>query len=497
MILALVAGAAMSLSFAPFELWWIAPLCVGCLYAIIQSNPSKSAAGLGFLFGLGYFGVGVSWVYNSLHDFGGASPPIGVMLTAFLVCFLSLYPCLAAYTFRRLTRIQNARMTVFNAAFFASLWAIAELLRAKILGGFPWINIGYSQTTGPLGSLAPIVGVYGIGFVLVFWSVLLTTIAVTKQPLITRIGSVLWFVLIPVLGIALAELSFSTPTDEQFKVRIVQANIPQELKFSKERLQASLNEYTKLSLDAEEGTDLIVWPETAIPTYFQNVERAMANFVQQMDDRGIEVLSGGFYNDDSGNYNAVRQLGGEKVLYQKRHLVPFGEYIPFRFAFQWFSRFVTISTHDLSVPTTPLEPIVVAGMPLGLSICYEDTFGEEMRVLLPESRVLVNVSNDAWFGDSFAPHQHEQMARMRAREFSRPMVRATNSGVSSFIDEKGNILGRIAHDRQGVLDRTVVPQQGQTPYAATGNWPLGIFSLIIIAISAGLHNRRCRVQYAT
>ena len=176
-------------------------------------------------------------------------------------------------------------------------------------------------------------------------------------------------------------------------------------------------------------------------------------------------------------------------------MVPFGEYVPFRFAFQWFSSLVTISTHDLSVPTTPLKPIIIDDTPIGLSICYEDTFGEEMRVLLPESTVLVNVSNDAWFGDSFAPHQHEQKARMRAREFSRPMVRATNTGVSSFIDEKGNILGRIAHDRQGVLDRTVVPQEGRTPYAATGNWPVGIFSLLLIAIAYGLHNRRCRVQY--
>jgi len=495
--LAVLAGAAMSLSFAPFELWWVAPVCIGCLYAIIQSNPSKRAAWLGYLFGVGYFGVGVSWVYNSLHVFGGASPPIGVMLTAFLVLFLSLYPCLATYVFRRLTRIQHARMTVFNAAFFGAVWSISELLRAKILGGFPWILIGYSQTSGPLGSLAPIIGVYGIGFVLVFWSVLLTTIAVPKQPLITRIGSIVAFVAVPVLGIALSQLSFSTPTDEPFKVRIVQANIPQELKFSKERLKHSIEEYTSLSLDAEDDTDLILWPETAIPTYFRNIESTIAPFVQKMSDRGIDVLSGGFYHDDGGNYNAVRQLGGEKAVYQKRHLVPFGEYVPFRFAFQWFSSLVTISTHDLSVPSTPVEPMVIGDTPLGLSICYEDTFGEEMRVLLPESTVLVNVSNDAWFGDSFAPHQHEQKARMRAREFSRPMVRATNTGVSSFIDEKGNVFGRIPLNKQGVLDRTVIPQQGQTPYAATGNWPIGIFSLIIIAISGGLHNRRCRVQYQT
>lgn len=492
--LALVAGAAMSLAFAPFELWWLAPVCLGCLYVLIQPQfAPKHAALTGFVFGLGYFGLGVSWVYNSLHVFGGAALPVAILLTALFVCVMALFPALTAYAFRRLTRIQFARKKVFNAALFAGLWVIGELLRGKIMGGFPWILVGYSQTMGPLGSYAPVLGVYGISFLVVFWSVLLTTLAVPSQPLLTRIHSIVWLLVIPGVAIGLTNVSFSTPGAKPLQVRIVQANIAQEMKFSEDRLRDSLQQYTQLSLDAPDGTELIVWPETAIPTYFQNVEQAIQPFVQQMDDRGIDVLSGGFYSDDTGNYNAVRQLGGEKALYQKRHLVPFGEYVPFRFVFQWFASLVTIPNFDLSPGSRPIEPMLIQGVPLGLSICYEDVFGEEMRAVLPDAQVLVNVSNDAWFGDSFAPHQHEQKARMRAREFSRPMVRATNTGVSSFINEKGEVRGRIDHDRQGVLDRSVVPHTGRTLYAATGNWPIGIFCFAVLLLATGLHFRGRRV----
>jgi len=489
-VMSLVAGALLSLAFAPFELWWLAPVCIGCLYALIQPHTPRRAALLGFLFGLGYFGIGVSWVYNSLHVFGGASLPAAIALTAAFVIVMALFPCITSFLFRKLTRQQGARLTLFNATLFASLWVLGELLRGKIMGGFPWILIGYSQTSGPLGSFAPLAGVYGISFLVVLWSVLLTTVAVPKQALRTRIASISLLLLIPVAGILLDRVRYTTPVIESLTVRIVQANIPQELKFSEELLFNSLQEYTNLSVTAPEGTELILWPETAIPTFFANVETSLQPLVDAMDNRGIEVLSGGFYSDEKGNYNSVRQLGGNKALYQKRHLVPFGEYVPFRAIVNWFRSLVTIPNFDLSAGDGPLEPLIIQNTPLGISICYEDVFGEEMRALMPAATVLVNVSNDAWFGDSFAPHQHEQKARMRAREFQRPMVRATNTGVSSFINERGEVQGRIAHDKAGTLDRTVVPQQGLTPYAASGNWPIGILVIGFSLLAGALHFRR-------
>jgi len=489
-VMSLAAGALLSLAFAPFELWWLAPVCIGCLYALIQPNTPARAALLGFLFGLGYFGVGVSWVYNSLHVFGGAALPAAVALTALFVCVMALFPCATAFVFRKLTRQRGARLTVFNAMLFTSLWVFGELLRGKILGGFPWILIGYSQTSGPLGSFAPLVGVYGISFLVVLWSVMLTTLAVPKQALITRVSSIVCLLVVPAMGVLLTNVSYTTPVIETLKVRIVQANIPQELKFSEKLLTKSLQDYANYSFAAPEGTELILWPETAVPTFFSSVEKALKPLADEMDARGIDLLTGGFHSDDGGNYNSVRQLSGERALYKKRHLVPFGEYVPFRFVVNLFRSLVTIPNFDLSSGDGPLEPLVIQKTPLGISICYEDVFGEEMRALLPKATVLVNVSNDAWFGDSFAPHQHEQKARMRAREFQRPMVRATNTGVSSFISERGEVQGRIAHNVAGTLDRTVVPQTGLTPYAATGNWPVGLLAVGFSLLAGGLHFRR-------
>ncbi|NND90792.1 MAG: apolipoprotein N-acyltransferase, partial [Granulosicoccus sp.] len=212
-------------------------------------------------------------------------------------------------------------------------------------------------------------------------------------------------------------------------------------------------------------------------------------FVASMDARGVDILSGGFQRDGDDVYNAVRQLGGDRALYRKRHLVPFGEYMPLRFILDSVANFIDIPMSDLSAGSGPHEPLYLQGVAIGVSICYEDVYGEEMRALLPAANLLVNVSNDAWFGDSAAPHQHEQKARMRAREFARPMIRVTNTGVSSVIDYRGDVLGRIGHDVQGILDVQVQPRTGYTLYARTGNWPVFILG-IALCITAGLVNRK-------
>lgn len=448
-------------------------------YALLQNATPKQALWLGWLFGLGYFGIGVHWVYYSLHLFGAAIAPLAALLTLLFVLVMTVFPSLTAYLWVRAKRKDSP---LGNAFLFAALWVLAELLRGKIMNGFPWILIGYSQTSGPLAHLAPVVGVYGLSFLVVLTAS--AAVAFISGSARWRIGAFVVIVVPVILSLATKNISFSEEDGEAINVRMVQANIAQEMKFSQGRLESSLRNYISMTQQPGiENIDLVVWPETAIPTYFNRVENVMAPFVSSMDAIGVDVLSGGFQREGDDVYNAVKQLGGEQGVYQKRHLVPFGEYMPLRFILDFASKFIVIPMADLSAGAGPHVPLTLQGVKIGISICYEDVYGEEMRALLPDSQVLVNVSNDAWFGDSAAPHQHEQKARMRALEFARPLIRVTNTGVSSAIDYEGQIVGRIFHNTAGIMDVRVQPRSGLTPYARTGNWPIFVISLVILLVA--------------
>lgn len=480
-LLALAAGLALPYAFAPTEWVFIAPLSIVILYGAIHARSPRQAAFIGWLFGVGYYGIGVHWVYHSLHIFGGAAEVFAGLLTVVFVLVMTLFPLMTCWLFARLA---TPRAWLANLWLFAALWVLSELLRNAIMGGFPWILLGYSQTSQLLGELAPVIGVYGIGFVII-----VASLSAVEAFLMSQRGD-RWLAALTTLAVVLLAVwagrtEFSESKPNTLGVRLAQANIAQEMKFSRERLVRSLDDYLELTeTDLGSDIDLVVWPETAIPTDFANVEAYIAPTIQRLDARGIDVLAGGFDRDGDESYNAVRQLGGERQMYRKRHIVPFGEYLPLRGFLEIFSAFITVPGSDLSRGDGPHVPLYVAGEGIGVSICYEDVFGEEMRPLLPESTVLVNVSNDAWFGDSAAPHQHEQKARMRAREMARPMVRVTNTGVSSAIRYDGSVIGRIPHGVKGVLDVQVHPRTGTTPYVILGNWPVLVFSLIIVFIGA-------------
>lgn len=484
--LAICSGLILPLSFAPTEWWLLAPISLAVLYALIQQATPRQALLLGGLFGLGYFGIGVHWVYFSLHLFGAAIAPLAVLLTLVFVLVMAVFPAVTSYLW---ARYRTSASPLANAGLFAVLWVLSELLRGKLMNGFPWILIGYSQTSGPLGSLAPVTGVYGVSFLVVLCSGSVVVLLLGNMR--CRTFSMLVIALPFVAAFALNNAKFSEPVGEPLNVRMVQANIPQEMKFSQDRLQSALTQYTTMTTQAGlDDINLVVWPETAIPTYFDRVDVAMQPFIASMDERNIDVLSGGFQRDGDDIYNAVRQLGGDRGVYRKRHLVPFGEYMPLRFILDFAAAYIDIPMADLAAGEGPHVPLQVQNVALGISICYEDVYGEEMRALLPASQLLINVSNDAWFGNSAAPHQHEQKARMRAREFARPLVRVTNTGVSSAIDHQGKILGRIAHNTNGILDVSVQPRSGYTLYARTGNWPVFVLCVTFLLGLLFARNRR-------
>ena len=513
---AAAAGAALSFAFAPWEWWALAPASLAALYALLQGTTPRAAARTGFAFGLGCFGLGVNWVYHSLHLFGGAASVFAAFLTALLVVVVALFPTGATWAWARLRSsgpmpaaaatpaartsptpagggAAGLRSRASDAWLFAALWSLAELARGKFMGGFPWIVVGYSQTDGPMGSLAPVLGVYGIGFALALGAACLLPLALPATGR-SRPGAAGSIALVVAGAAGATALSFSAPKERMLGVRLAQANIAQEMKFSPERLQRSLREYLELTLDELPGdVDVVVWPETAIPTSFARVEAALAPWVVEFEARGVDVLAGGFERDGESSWNAVRQLGGTNQTYRKRHIVPFGEYLPMRGAIEALvGAFIVLPGSDLARGTGPHVPMQIAGESLGVSICYEDVFGEEMRALVPEAGVLVNVSNDAWFGDSAAPHQHEQKARMRARELARPMIRVTNTGVSSSIAFDGTVEARIPQNERGTLDVRVTPRTGTTWYARAGNWPVFGASVLIVGLAFGARVRERR-----
>lgn len=477
-IVAICSGLILPLSFAPTEWWQVAVVSLSILYLLIQTLGARQAMFIGWLFGLGYFGIGVHWIYHSLHLFGAAIAPLAAALTLVFVLVMTVFPAICCGLW---VRLQMAERPVVNALMFASLWVLLELLRGKLMGGFPWILIGYSQTSGPVGHLAPFIGVYGLSLLIVLMSCLLVVILFGSQR-----SRLFGFPLAAVLllgGLALKGIEFSTASGETLGVRLVQGNIPQSTKFSRERLNSALKLYTGMTVEEPlDNINLVIWPETAVPTYYNRVEKWMEPFAKSMDARGVDVLTGVFVKEGDDVYNSVKQLGGQRAVYRKRRLVPFGEYMPLRFILDFAARFIDIPMSDLTAGSGPYLPIELQGTAVGVSICYEDVFGEGMRALMPASKVLVNVSNDAWFGLSAAPHQHEQKARMRAREFERPLVRVTNTGVSSAIGYRGDILGRIDQDTKGILDVQVQPRDGATLYARTGNWIVFLFTFLVVII---------------
>jgi len=496
--MAAAVGAALVLAFAPWELWLVAPLSIAALYALLQPLSPRCAALTGFAFGIGYFGLGVNWVYHSLRLFGGATSFFAILLVALLVALCALSPMMTAWLWARI-RCAGGRSTpslqVRDAWLFAALWSISELGRGKVLGGFPWIIVGYSQTDGPLGTLAPVMGVYGIGFLLIGASASLIVV-LRGATVRSRASAIAGIVILAGMSAVASTLEFTEAKGTMLGVRLVQANIPQSLKFDPDRLERSLRDYRNLTLVAlPEDIDVVVWPETAIPASFDRVLPGLAPWIEEVEARNIDVLSGGFEREGERTWNAVRQLGGTEQIYRKRHLVPFGEYLPFRSVLEVFAALVEIPGSDLSRGSGQVVPLKIADEAIGVSICYEDVFGEELRALVPESTVLVNVSNDAWFGDSAAPHQHEQKARMRARELARPLIRVTNTGVSSSIAYDGVVEGRIANDVRGTLDVHVAPRTGLTWYARTGNWPVlatAIATLCTAILAALLRVRASR-----
>ncbi|SUO93533.1 apolipoprotein N-acyltransferase [Suttonella ornithocola] len=473
-LISFVLGSLLSLSFAPFNLWWLAFISLTGIFVLwlTSLHPGR----IGFLFGLGNFTTGVYWVYISLNTYGDAPLAFAILANITLILYLSLYPMLVGWLLGKL----SVRKSLYRAALIPLLWLIAEFIRSYVLTGFPWLSIGYSQMSSFLHNLAPIFGSYGVGLVLACLCTLFAYSIVKRTP---------YPIIIAIFIIAISaftkNLHFTKPMGEAFSVALVQGNASQYTKFDPNQMYKDLDDYIALSANRKES--VIIWPETAI-AFMENAVKD--NFLIPLDklyyDKKQTLVTGiATGNLDKDYYNSVITLGNGSRRYSKEHLLPFGEFTPMKPVFNLFNKYVDIPMSDFSRGGENQKPILTNGIPAGASICYEAAFGRVVRQSLPNAQYLINVSNDGWFQDSIAADQHLQMNQMRALELGREMARATNNGYTVFIDHHGHIISSLPRFEQGVLAGKIQPRIGLTPYAKYGN-NLFLFLLALYAIIVGL-----------
>jgi apolipoprotein N-acyltransferase len=474
--LAALAGGALPLAFAPFHFWWLAPFCYAGLFALWRDATPREALQRGFVFGAAEFLLGIYWIWISVRIVGDAPIPLALLLMIGLVAAMAVYPALVGYVVARW--LGTSGLMVWLGTLPAT-FILFEWLRGWFLTGFGWLSPGYSQTESWLLGLAPVLGVLGVG-----WAVLLLAGALVGAVfggMRGRVAAVVGIVAVFGTGFATSRISWTTEKPEEITVALAQGAVKQTLKWEPEELPGIMALYRDLTVEAL-GADLIVWPEAAIPDYYELLGRYLAEIESLTGPAGSELMLGLLRWQDGGAQNALYTLGQEESPYVKRHLVPYGEYFPVPgFVRDWL-RALELPSIDTEPGDDGQPPIALLGERIAVTICYEDVFGAEQRHSFPEATLLVNISNDAWFGDSIAPHQHLQIARMRAAEVRRWQLRATNTGVTAVIDPFGQIVATLPQFEPGVLRATVHGVEGATPYVLWGDW---LVVGVCLAIGAG------------
>ncbi|MFD2179398.1 apolipoprotein N-acyltransferase [Veronia pacifica] len=494
-IVAVFSGGFATLGFDPYSFWPATLVSLTVLLLIIHRQSARNASGLAFLWGLGHFGTGIAWVYEVIYHFGGLPLPVGLMIIGLLIVYLSLYPALFGYLLRRFTSIPEI---VTLLVFAPALWLIIDWLRGWMLTGFPWLWPGYSQIDSPLAAFAPLLGVQGItlAMMLIAGSVVLTLFRRDIKMLMPA-------AVVTLLSLMLGQVSWVTPqTDKPVKIAMVQGNISQELKWLPSQRWPTLLSYQDMSRQNWDA-DIIIWPEAAIPA----LERDLPDFLSRLDTAArynkTALITGVVDQNDEGQFfNNVIAIGMNGTdgyhypashSYSKHHLLVFGEFVPFE---EWLRPIAPLFNLAMSSFTRGdyIQPnLVAAGYHLAPALCFEILFHQQVREnIRPDTDFILTLSNDAWFGDSIGPHQHLEIARMRALENGKPVLRATNTGVTAAIDYKGKVHAEIPQFTREVLRTESITTRGETPFTQYGEWPLNVWVIIclIITVVGALKQRK-------
>ena len=498
LLLALLAGAATVFAFAPFALPALPVITLAPIILLWQSAPSaRAAAWIGFAFGIGLFGVGASWVFVALNTFGGMPLPLAAIGTAGFCAFLALYPALVGWLATRWTAAGSWPRALAAAA----LWPLTEWARSIVFTGFPWLSLGYAALPGgppaPLAGYAPIGGVFLVSLATTLTAAALALAIDAVAAAARRRAWALVGVAIAIVagGAALTRVEWTSAAGAPLAASLLQGNVAQEMKFDPDFAARTFDLYTDLV--AMSRGRLVVLPESAFPVFADEVpDAALLRVISTVVPRNGDALIGMFTSEpaltpggDLRYYNSVVSVGTARPqLYRKRHLVPFGETIPLEPLVGWFIRkILAIPLASQARGVADPAPLELAGERVAVDICYEDAFGGEIRRTARAATLLVNVTNDAWYGRSLAALQHNQIASMRALETGRPLLRATNTGITSAIGHDGREIARLPWFTRGILEIDIAGREGTTPYVLLGDTLCGAIALalLIVALACG------------
>ncbi|HBC57905.1 MAG TPA: apolipoprotein N-acyltransferase [Gammaproteobacteria bacterium] len=480
--LSFLAGISLTLAFAPFDYWPLALLSIGILFKITSQGSARQVFWFGILFGLGYFGLGVSWVFVSMHRFGQLGTPMAFFMTALLVCYLSIYPALACYLTNRWFGQGASWM---GAIAFASIWTLSEYLRGTLLTGFPWLVLAHASVDTLLAGWAPLLGELGMSWLWVLTAALLALwqwTSITWRVLLVGMG------LIWALGIPLNSVHWTEPKGEARTISLVQGNIPQNIKWIPTYRQQIIDQFLTLS-EPHTGQHIILWPEAALPILYHEAEEMIQDYAANMQVQGTTWVFGILvYDAESDTYYNSIHVPTTKQFYYKRKLVPFGETIPFAGLLGPIIDLFNLPYSALQPVTNKSALVEMGDNQLLGSICYEIAFGRLMKYQAAKANYILNVSNDTWFGDSIGPHQHLQIARYRALELGKELARGTNNGITAVVDVRGNIRERAEQFQSLVLNTFIQPYEGGTPYSRWGDWPA--FFIVLTGLSLCIMRRK-------
>lgn len=494
MLLSALAGILLTFAFAPFSFGYLSLLAPACFILLLFNESAKTAKYIGFSFGLGFYSTSMYWVYHSIYYFGNAHILIAILLTVLLIIYLSLYPTLCAFLTCKMKKNEH-RLLVFPA-----IWVVNEQLISTVFTGFPWLLISYAQIDTVFSSLIPVMGEMGTSYVII---AIASYLAWTANRLnIKRLSVLVVFCIAAVFALSvLNRQAWTSLNKEPIAVTFVQGNISQDLKWNEDHVIQTLRTYYGLSKPEMATSDVIIWPEAAIPIFYHHAQKFIDALTKELAEQAHNplLITGVPYADLDLKkiYNSLLAIqGSQHSFYHKRHLLPFGDFIPFKERLKYVSEFFNLPMSDFSQGSNDHNILYTEKLKIAPFICYEIAFSYLLQEAAHKAELLVTISNDAWFGDTSGPYQHLQIARFRSKQSGIPQIFSTNDGISAYIDHQGQIQSLIPKFEQSALNLPVYTVVGSTPWMRYGDNPwLYLCYAHWLLVALCLNNNRLRLGW--